>query len=109
VTFELKKKGDGIREAVVREDAARAKPGERPGGAAMKQVVILADVVDVDPKGKTISLRGPKGNVTKLNVQNPDQFKVVKKGDQVEVVYTEAVAITLEPAPKAAPKAAPKK
>jgi len=32
----------------------------------------------------------------------------VKKGDQVEAVYTEAVAISVEPAPKAAPKAAPK-
>jgi hypothetical protein len=34
----------------------------------------------------------------------------VKKGDQVEVTYTEALALSVEPAPKAAPKApAPKK
>jgi hypothetical protein len=45
-----------------------------------------------------------------LNVQNPDQFKVVKKGDQVEVTYTEALALSVEPAPKPAAKpAAPKK
>jgi len=31
-------------------------------------------------------------------VQNKDQFKVVKKGDQVEVVYTEAVALAVTPA-----------
>ena len=37
-----------------------------------------------------------------LNVQNPDQFKVVKKGDQVEVTYTEALALSVEPAPKPA-------
>ena len=42
-----------------------------------------------------------------LNVQNPDQFKVVKKGDQVEVTYTEALALSVEPAPK--PAAATKK
>jgi hypothetical protein len=68
-------------------------------------------VVGVDPKRKTISLRGPKGNVVALDVQNPDHFKVVKKGDQVEVTYTEALAMSVEPAPKpAAPKAAaPKK
>ncbi len=29
-----------------------------------------------------------------LDVQNPDQFKVVKKGDQVEVTYTEAIALS---------------
>jgi hypothetical protein len=35
-------------------------------------------------------------------VRNPDQFKVVKKGDQVEVTYTEALALSVEPAPKPA-------
>jgi hypothetical protein len=29
---------------------------------------------------------------------------VVKKGDQVEVTYTEALALSVEPAPKAAAK-----
>ncbi len=33
-----------------------------------------------------------------LDVQNPDQFKVVKKGDQIEVTYTEAMALSVEPA-----------
>jgi hypothetical protein len=37
-----------------------------------------------------------------LNVRNPDQFKVVKKGDHVEVTYTEALALSVEPTPKAA-------
>jgi hypothetical protein len=77
----------------------RAQPGERPGGAAAHQVVILADVVGVDPKGKTVSLKGPKGNVITLPVSNPDQFKVVKKGDQVEATYTQAVALAVEPEP----------
>ena len=37
-----------------------------------------------------------------LNVQNPDQFKVVKKGDQVEATYTEALAVSVEPTLKPA-------
>jgi propanediol utilization protein len=61
----------------------------------------------VDPAKKTITLKGPRGNVVVLDVQNPAQFKVVKKGDQVEVTYTEALALSLETAPK--PAAAPKK
>jgi hypothetical protein len=71
----------------------------------MRQVTVLADVIGVDPKKKTITLRGPKGNVVTLDVHNPDQFKVVKKGDQVEATYTEAVAVSVEPAPKPAAKA----
>jgi hypothetical protein len=111
LTLELVKTKAGIREQSVTEDAARAKPGERPAGAVARQVTVLADVVGVDPKKKTITLKGPKGNVATLDVRNPDHFKVVKKGDQVEVTYTEALAMSVEPAPKpAAPKAAaPKK
>jgi hypothetical protein len=110
ITLELAKTKAGIREKSVIEDAARAKPGERPAGAVARQVTVLADVTGVDPRKKTITLRGPKGNVVTLDVQNPDHFKVVKKGDQVEVTYTEALALSVEPAPKPAAKpAAPKK
>ena len=63
-----------------------------------------ATVTAVDPKAKTITMKGPRGNVVTLDVQNPDQFKVVKVGDEVQVVYTEAVAISVEPGPKKADK-----
>jgi hypothetical protein len=105
ITLELRKTKGGGGDAVVKEGAARAQPGERPAGAVARQVTVLADVIGVDPKKKTITLKGPKGNVVELDVQNPDQFKVVKKGDQVEVTYTEALALSVEPAPKPAAKA----
>ena len=105
LTLELRKTKAGTGDVTVREDAARAKPGERPAAAGVRQVTAIADVIAVDPKKSTITLKGPRGNVVTLNVQNPDQFKVVKKGDQVEVTYTEALALSVEPAPKpAAPK-----
>ncbi len=106
LTLELKKTKGGVREATEREAAVRSQPGERPAGAVGRQVTAIADVIDVNPKNKTITLKGPKGNVVTLDVHNPDQFKVVKKGDQVEVVYTEALALSVEPAPKPAPKPA---
>jgi hypothetical protein len=99
----------GIREAGEKDAAVRAQPGERPGGAVARQVTVLADVIGVDPKKKTITLKGPKGNVVDLEVQNQDHFKVVKKGDQVAVTYTEALAMSVEPAPKPAAKAPAKK
>ena len=76
----------------------RSAPGARPGGAAGREITFLADVVDVDQAKSTISLKGPSGNVVDLKVQNPDQFKVVKKGDQVEAVYTQALAVSVMPA-----------
>jgi hypothetical protein len=43
-----------------------------------------------------VSLRGPKQTVD-LQVRDPEQFKLVKVGDQVEATYTEAVALSVEP------------
>jgi hypothetical protein len=82
----------------------RAAPGARPAGAAGREITFLADVVKVDPAKSIISLKGPSGNVVDLKVQNPDHFKVVKKGDQVEAVYTQAVAVAVTPAKPAAKK-----
>ena len=78
--------------------AVRATPGAKPGGAIGRQVTIMAEVVMVDPENSIIALKGPQGRLVELPVQNKDQFKVVKKGDQVEVVYTEAVALAVTPA-----------
>ncbi len=104
LTLELKKTKVAAGDVKVREEAAKAKAGERPAAAGARQVTVVADVVAVDPVKSTITLKGPKGKVVTLNVQNPEQFKVVKKGDQVEATYTEALALSVEPAPKAAAK-----
>jgi len=98
ITLELQKTRVEAGDIKVREAAARSKAGEQPAGGAARQVVAIADVVAVDPAKSTITIKGPSGNVTTLNVQNPDQFKVVKVGDQIEVTYTQALALSLEPA-----------
>jgi hypothetical protein len=102
LTLELKKGKSASSDVTIRADAAGAKPGERPAGIGARQVTALVTVVAVDPKASTITVKGPTGNVTTLKVQNPDQFKVVKVGDVIEATYTVALALSVEPAPKAA-------
>jgi hypothetical protein len=103
LSLELKKGGSGIRERSERTDVRKPQAGGTPGAGARRDVTVMADVVAVDPKASTITLRGPKRTVT-LKVRNPDHFKVVKVGDQVEATYTEAVALSIEPAQKPAAK-----
>ena len=100
LSLELTKAKSGPGGVVVKEEAARAQPGERPGVAGAREVTALAEVTAVNPKKSTITLKGPRGNSVTLDVHNPDQFKVVKKGDHVQVTYTEALALSVEPAPK---------
>jgi hypothetical protein len=100
LTLELKKTRAPL-DASGTAGTVRAEPGAAPAVAAGRQITVLANVVAVDPKKSTITLKGPAGNEVELKVRNQDQFKVVKKGDQVEAVYTEAIAIAVTPAPKA--------
>ncbi len=56
--------------------------------------VITASVVGIDKKDRTLTLRGPQGNVVTVevtdDVRNFDQIEV---GDNVKVTYYEAVAV----------------
>ena len=101
LTLELKKGGGGVSDRTEKDAALRAPAGAKPGAAVGRQVTVLANVVAVDAKKKTVTLRGPAGNVVDLLVQDPEQLKNIKKGDQVEAVYTEALAVSVEAAPAA--------
>jgi hypothetical protein len=103
LSLELKKGGGGIRERVESEGGAAAKPGERPGAVATRQVTVVADVIAVDAKKQSVRLRGPQRTID-LKVRDPEQFKLIKVGDQIEARFTEAIAISVESAPKPAAK-----
>jgi Cu/Ag efflux protein CusF len=98
LSLELKKGGTGIRERSEREGSATAQPGQQPAAGAARQVTVVADVMAVDEKRQTVTLRGPKQTVD-LKVKDPKQLKLVKVGDQVEATYTEALAVSVDPAP----------
>jgi hypothetical protein len=99
VTLELKK-GGGQKVARTEQAGAKgAKPGEQPAGVVGRQVTIVADVIAVDPAKQSVTLRGPQRTVS-LAVSDPEQFKRIAVGDQVEATYTQALAIAVEPAAK---------
>jgi len=98
LALELKKGGGGKPAAGTTETLKRAEPGQKPGGQAVREVTVLADVVAVDAKNKTVTLKGPAGNLVDLAVEDPQQLKNIKKGDQVHAVYSESLAIKVEPA-----------
>ena len=95
LTLELKKGGGMIVSRSEKAGAASAKPGENPAAGAGRQVTIVADVVAVDPAKQIVTLKGPQRTVD-LRISDPEQFKRIAKGDQVEA--KQAVALTVEPA-----------
>jgi lipoprotein-anchoring transpeptidase ErfK/SrfK len=75
--------------------AAPALAQPLKGGAIdAVQIDAVLTVLAVDQKARTVTVRGPKGGVTTLNVppqaQNLDQ---VKQGSQFRMKYLEAIAV----------------
>jgi hypothetical protein len=79
---------------------ARAKPGGKPGGVAANQVTVTASIEAIDAKNNYVTLKGPEGKTQEIKVQDPKNLKNVKVGDQVVLTYTEALAVSVEPAKK---------
>lgn len=100
LTMSLKKGGGGTPSVEETPSMERTPAGAKPGGTLGREVKIVADVVAVNPKTRMVTLKGPKGNTLDLKVEDPAQFANIKKGDQVDAVYTEALAISVEPAVK---------
>jgi len=96
LSLTLKKDGKELRTAKEASEAMRAPAGARPGAAVGEQVTVIADVIAINAKTHEVTLRGPNRTVD-LYVEDPKQLKLIKVGDQVEAVYTQAVAITVEP------------
>jgi len=70
-----------------------------PGKAAVVAAAELsAQVVSIDKKTRTLSLKGPKGNVMDVAVSNEvKNFGKIKVGDLVVVRYMQSLALELQP------------
>ena len=91
------KKGGGLPVGATEQAAAmRAKEGAAPGAAGARQVTLVGDVIDLDPATQTVTVRGKERTVD-LKIRDPEQFKLVAKGDQIQATYTEAVGIAVSP------------
>jgi hypothetical protein len=86
--------------AAATQAAGAAKPGERPAGVVANQVTVTATIEDISPKKTFVTLKGPGGKTVDVKVRDPKNLENVKVGDQVEITYTEALAISVEKAKK---------
>ncbi|MEJ8857308.1 hypothetical protein WKW79_22220 [Variovorax robiniae] len=99
LTLTLMKDGKQMRSKTETVDGGAAPAGERPSGVVGQKVEVTADVIGVNRKSGMVTLKGPEHEVD-MRVRDPEQLKLIKVGDQVHAVYTEAVAMLVEPAPK---------
>ncbi len=99
ISLQLKKRGTADGPPATAEHAmVRTPKGAKPGGAVGRKVTALATVIAINTQKQIVTLRGPLGNEYDVQVVDPAQIKAVTKGDEVEVTYTEALAISVQSA-----------
>jgi hypothetical protein len=82
------------------EFAGRTKPGAKPGALAGRTMTARVKIVSVDKTANTVTFTGPAGHTQEVAVRDPGMQAFIAKlnpGDEVDVTYTEAIAINVTP------------
>ena len=91
----IKTKSTGIRSKVETNTVTNSKANEKPSEVIANTTTIIADIVGVDREKKLVSVKGPSGNITTVTVKNPALLADVAVGEQVKVVYFDAMAASI--------------
>ena len=81
--------------------AMRAPAGAKPGAGVTQEVTAMVKITDLDLATHTVSFTGPEGVARTITVRDPkmqDFVETLKVGDEVALTYSEALAISVEPA-----------
>ena len=76
--------------------AVTAGSSGKAGGTAATQRTITATITQIDMKVPSITFTGPNNWKYSSKVQDKEALAQVKVGDKVDIVWTEAVMISLE-------------
>jgi Cu/Ag efflux protein CusF len=72
-------------------------PGGKPGGTLARQVKAAGRIEDVQREASSVTVRGDRGRVMSFRIQDPKVLERLKKGDRINVTYTEALLVRIEP------------
>jgi methionine-rich copper-binding protein CopC len=77
--------------------AAVVKADGKPAGTASHQQTITATITAIDQKVPSITFTGPRGWTYSTRVEDKAALAKVKVGDKVDITWTEAMILSLEP------------
>jgi len=95
---ELRKPGDPAPTAGV-TDSVTPSTGAT-GKTIARQVTTTVTIMAVDASVPSVTVKTAKGNVLSFRVQDPKRLEGIKAGDTVDVTYTQAILVSVEPVAK---------
>ena len=83
---------------VILQATGRSGPGEAPAGTNMRQIRAVVTIEALDRADQTLTVKGPRGKYYSARVADPSRFDDVHIGDTIVLTFTEAAAVSLDPA-----------
>ena len=86
----------------------RSEAGKKPEGVIARTVTLNGTVEAIDMDKKTATIKGSGGNTVEVAMQHPERWQNVKVGDTITAKYSEALALSVQPAGPKVSKSKPK-
>jgi hypothetical protein len=99
VAVALVKPGDATPPPSAALVAGAAEKGEKPGALVGGQITATVRIESVDLKKNLVVFTPPSGGMRAVHVERPEGVKFIqglKTGDQVQITWTEALALSVE-------------
>jgi Cu/Ag efflux protein CusF len=99
VIVEVHKADAGAKIGMTEKTNMERKASARPAGVITRTMTATVEVVDVDMKAPSITVKGDNENTLSYRVQDIKNLEGVKKGDKIVITYQEAVALDVSSPP----------
>jgi hypothetical protein len=81
---------------VVMDAAGRAPEESSPAGGVVRRFKVVTTIEALNRPEQTITVKGPLGHYLTARVADPERLTKVRIGETVVIVYTQAIAISLD-------------
>jgi Cu/Ag efflux protein CusF len=95
VVSSLRRPGQAARPAET--SGVTRTPGAKPGGTIAQQTTATVTIQAIDVKAPSVTVKTDKGQQMSFRVENAKNLEGYKVGDTVEITYTQALAVSVEP------------
>lgn len=93
-------KKEGTSKTVTNTTTIENTGNKKPEYSENQTIDIVATIQHINKEKPSVTLKGPEGNEVTLAVKDKKNLENVKVGDQVDITYTESMAVAVEKAPK---------
>jgi Cu/Ag efflux protein CusF len=96
MVYQIRKPGATPPAAATGDAGIVRSTGSKPGATISKQMTATVTVTAIDMKVPSVTIMTEDGSINSFKVEDKKSLDGVKVGDQVEITYTQALAISVK-------------